>query len=222
MSGDHRLALGVTLFGGGLALALVVELLVFFITDPELGRALLAATVAGLFLGREAGIPTGLALGVHPGLMWQMSSTLDLATGATGYGLVMLWVHRSDRRGAWIRRLMHEREREAAQQKGFLARWGRLGVFFFMLVPFMVNGVLVVGLASRLAGLHTRGLILPVLSATVAAAGLWVAFAATLLHLSADIQGGLDVAITGVFLGGMMAWAAWRVLQFRKHLKQQA
>lgn len=207
---------------GGLTLIgfLVVEVGALMWWRPALAAAVVPGLLAGLVLGREAGIPTGLALGAPPLLMLQVSAMRDLATGAVAYGGLWMLLHRSTRVGPWVQRILDERREEAYEQRGFITRWGRWGVFLFMLIPFMVNGPLVVSMAARFAGLGTRAILLPVITATFIGAAMWVLFSNTMLRLLDEIEGGLDIALTGVFLGAMLAWAGWRAFTLQRRLRQ--
>lgn len=219
--GSGRFDRNVLRAGSILLVGLLFELAILGAMWPHHAAAMVPGLVAGLFLGREAGIPTALALGAPPLLVLQMSATLDLATGALGYGGLWALVGKSDRLGAWTKRILDERQEEAYERRGFIIRWGRWGVFLFMLVPFMVNGPLVVSLAARVAGLATRTIVVPVAAATFVGAAIWVAFSGVMLNLVGQVQGGLEIAVTAVFLGAMLAWAAWRIFSVQKRLREK-
>lgn len=217
-STDHK----VLQVGWGLLLGLFLELLLLWFWQPDMARALTGGVLAGALLGREAGIPAGLTLGAPPLVMWQVSATRDLATGAIAYGLLMTSMDRAGRLGEWMRRILQERTEEAAGRQGFIRRWGRPGLFVFMLVPFMVNGPLVVGLGGRLCGMKTRDMLLPAAGATFVAAAIWVLFTGAMLRLLAQVETGLEVAITGIFLGGMLAAVGWQVFKAVRRSRRES
>ncbi len=91
---------------------------------------------------------------------------------------------------------------------GFVHRWGGLGVFLFMLVPFLVNGPLVGAIAGRLTGLRTTDLMLPVVASTCIAAVAWTYFYDEVFRLAGDLDPLLPPILTaivvGLVLGGLI------------------
>lgn len=152
---------------------LVVETVLIALVSPDLARALLSAMATEAVAGREGGIPVALTGGVPPLLAFQYSVSQDLAWAFLIYPVFLRWIHRSrDRPNVFARRLRRI-EDSARKHQAYVERWGPLGVFFFMLLPFLVNGPLVGLVLGRLGGIPTRHLLLPVLGATVVASGAW-------------------------------------------------
>jgi hypothetical protein len=79
-------------------------------------------------------------------------------------------------------------EAAAERHEKYVRRWGPLGVFTFMLMPFLVNGPLVGLLVGRIAGIRTRHLLLPVVGATAVGAGAWTFFYDRMLGLARGLH----------------------------------
>ena len=154
-----------------LLLAAQLAALVFFAQDQA--RAMAIGLSTELAFGREAGIPAGLAAGLHPLLMWETSVLQDFATAFLGYPVFLYLLHRFQDRDIYLMRRLRRIEAKAREHERFVHRYGPLGIALFMLVPFLVNGPLVALVLGRLTGIHTRDLLAPVVAATVLIAGAW-------------------------------------------------
>ena len=141
-----------TLAAIGLALALA----------PALGRGLAAQAVTQVVIGRETGLPTGLALHNPPALVAALGAAQDTIVLLVGYGLVMM-AARGSLRIRWLSRLAdrpHERREE------FGARTEPVGIVLLALglwIPFLPSGALVAALIARVAGYRPH-LFLPALA----------------------------------------------------------
>lgn len=123
--------------------------------------------------GREGRIPVALTGGVPPLLAFQYSVSQDLAWAFLICPVFLRWIHRSrDRANVFARRLCRI-EDSAREHEAYVERWGPVGVFLFMLLPFLVNGPLVGLVLGRLGGIPTRHLLLSVLGVTAVASGAW-------------------------------------------------
>jgi uncharacterized membrane protein len=152
---------------------LVVETVLIALVSPDLARAIVSAVATEVVAGREGGIPVALTGGVPPLLAFQYSVSQDLAWAFLVYPLFLRFIHRyRDRPNVFARRLRRI-EDSALEHEAYVERWGPLGVFLFMLLPFLVNGPLVGLVLGRLGGIRTRYLIVPVVAASVVASGAW-------------------------------------------------
>ena len=186
--------------------AVVAELAIASAVWPGAGAALWQGVGLELFTGREAGIPVALQGNAPPWLVAQVSATQDIGIVCLAFPAVLWALHRyRDRDNVVMRRLRRIQERAQAHKR-FARRWGPLGIFAFMLVPFLVNGPLLGATMGRVAGIPTRSLIAPVVGATVLAALMW-AYAYDLLF---SLVGGLDPrvppALTLALVGAVVLW----------------
>ncbi|MEA3189742.1 MAG: hypothetical protein QOD77_324 [Thermoplasmata archaeon] len=173
---------------GWVLLALLVgQVVAVYLVDPFVGRALLQGMAVDMFAGREGA--AGVAIHGHapPLLVAETSALQHLSTGAIMFPLFLsMLTHYHDRDNFFMRRL-RRLEAAAGRHQAFVTRWGPVGVFLFMLVPFLVNGPLVGAIVGRLCGIRTRLLIMPVVLATVASALIWTYANERLQHYAARL-----------------------------------
>ncbi len=155
---------------------LAIQWLLYYVINQDGAQALAAGLVAEILTGREGGIPVGLSQGAPPLMMFQYSLGQDLAGACFGYPLFLYLLHKFHDRDNFLMRRIRKIEQAADQHQAFVHRWGPLGLFFFMLMPFLINGPLVGLILGRLTGIHTRYLIAPVIAATIIAAASWTFF----------------------------------------------
>lgn len=196
--GQERLLLliGAILLGG-----LVAELILLTAAFPAQGAALWRLLVVELVAGREAAIPVALRSDVPRWLVAQVSATQDIGIVCLAYPLFLRLMHKFQDRRNWFLDRMRRIQSDADAHRGFVHRWGGLGVFLFMLVPFLVNGPLVGAIAGRLAGLRTNDLMIPVLASTCIAAVAWTYFYDEVLKLAGDLDPLLPPILTAVVVG---------------------
>jgi uncharacterized membrane protein len=162
---------GLVLLGG-----LVVQTVLIGAVHPQLARVLAGAAVTEAIAGREGGIPVALAQGAPRILVFQYSAVQDLGTAFLVYPLFLRLIRRTRGNDNFLVGRIRRIEAVAERNEKYVRRWGPLGVFTFMLVPFLVNGPLVGLLVGRVAGIRTRHLLLPVVGATLVGAGAWTFF----------------------------------------------
>lgn len=197
---DWKGTIEAAIFLAGVAMtaALIAELCLFLAFAPEIGRPLLAAQVVDAFTGKEAGIPVAQAGGVPWWLVAQVSSLQHLATASLVFPLFLHLLHRHHDSANFFMRRLRRIEAAAEGHKAFVRRWGPLGVFLFMLVPFLVNGPLVGAILGRLVGIRTRFLILPVIAATVLSSLVWAYSFHTLNRFVERVDPRLPYVLAGV------------------------
>jgi uncharacterized membrane protein len=205
------------LVAGLLLLAgLVVQTLLIGVVNPHLARVLAGAAATEAVAGREGGIPVGLAQGAPRILVFQYSIMQDLGTAFLVYPLFLRLIHRPGGEASFFLGRIRRIEAAAERHEKYVRRWGPLGVFAFMLLPFLVNGPLVGLLAGRIAGIRTRHLLLPVVGATVAGAGAWTFFYDHMLGLAHGLHPGLPRWVAAgtvsiiVMLGAANLVRGWR------------
>ncbi len=189
-----------------LAAVVVIEAMIAWRVAPW-GEALIRGLVAELLAGREAGVPVALAGGVPPLVVWQMSATQDLATAFLAFPVVLVFIHRMERRDNWLGRRLTRIEEAAAEHQAYLRKWGPLGVFLFMQVPFLVNGPFIALTAGRVAGIRTWYLLAPVILGTIVAAAAWTYLFDTLIGVTNAIHpmAGWIIAWLMVTIVGVLA-----------------
>lgn len=166
---------------------LVAQVVAVYLVNPHVGFALLKGIAVDMVAGREGA--AGVAIhGDAPALLVAETSALQhLATGAIMFPIFLsLLSHYHDRDNFFMRRL-RRLEAAAGRHQAFVSRWGPVGIFLFMMVPFLVNGPLVGAIVGRLCGIRTKLLILPVVLATFASALVWTYANEWLQHYAARL-----------------------------------
>lgn len=189
----------VLLLGAALLGAVVAEVVLLMVAAPEQGKALWQMVLVEFFAGREAGIPIALGADVPRWLVAQVSATQDIGVVCLAYPLFLRLMHRFRASERWLMVRLRRIQADAEAHRGLVHRWGGIGIFLFMLVPFLVNGPLVGAVAGRLTGMKTTDLAVPVIAATVVAAVAWTYFYDGILWLTGDIAW-LPWVLTGVIL----------------------
>jgi uncharacterized membrane protein len=159
-----------------------IGLLVFL--SPHVAGAVASGVLIENFAGREAGIPVALSGGAPPWLVVQVSTTQDIAVVALAFPLFLYLLHRWHARDNYLMRHLRRIEHAAHRHRRFVTRWGPLGIFLFMMVPFLVNGPLSGAVLGRIAGIPTKYLLLPVVAATALSAFLWTYFFDSLFSIA--------------------------------------
>ncbi|MEK6985010.1 MAG: small multi-drug export protein [Candidatus Thermoplasmatota archaeon] len=204
-AGEAGLRRALAVAGAVLLLFVAAELLAYKLVDGVGAGALARGLAVELVLGREPALPIALGGGAPPWLVAQLSATQDIAIGALAFPLFLYALARYRDAPNFVMRKLRDLEAEARKHEAFARRWGPLGLFAFMLVPFLVNGPLVGAAVGRLAGIPTRHLILPVVGSVLVASFAWTYFYNRLFALTGNLHPLLAPAITiglvAIFLG---------------------
>lgn len=208
--------------GAGLLGLVVVELTFLTVTSPETGLTMWRAVGIEMVLGREAAIPTALQSDAPRWLVAQVSATQDLGVFCLAYPLFLRLMARRQHRGGWLTVRLQRIQADAQKRRGIVRRLGGFGVFLFMLVPFLVNGPLVGGVAGRLAGLRTSDVLLPVVASTCIAAVAWTYFYDQVLGLAGDLHPALPYVLTFAVVGLVLGLLVLReTLELRRESQRR-
>lgn len=158
-----------------LALLTVVALSVGWLVNPELAARFAAMTGLNLTVGRAAGMSFGYASGLrHPSVI-SSSVLVETIQVLVVYPLFVLsWKSLVDVRH--MQRLLVGMRRSAEANQSRVARYGMIGLFAFVFLPFWMTGPVVGSVIGFLIGLKARHNLLIVLSATYAAVAIWAVF----------------------------------------------
>ncbi len=174
--------LKVTLFGSsegrlfltGIALALVYTfwLGIKIVFSPEQSQILVGMTATGIIFGRAAGMAFGYSLGLGQKTVIPICMIIETVLVLVCYSLfVFSW-----RRLLVINRLKNvfERINKAAEaHKPKIQKYGIVGLFVFVWIPFWMTGPVVGCVIGFLLGLRTWVTITVVLSGTYVAIIVW-------------------------------------------------
>ncbi len=197
---------------------LLVSVGLLFTYDAGLATSLIAFLLVDLAFGREAAMMLGATLEIPPWLMVIVNVVQSLAQGVLLAVVIMYLVdqHRRGLLGRWA----SETRAFADRRRDLIDRWGPLGIFLFLLVPFLAKPVFGV-LAGRLAGLEMRQLVIPVTAATAITAAAWAYFSVTVVGLLYRLWEGSGFLMTLlVVVSGVALLIAHR--NRKKHQEHQA
>lgn len=205
-----------------LVAVLATELVLAWIWDPTVGRAMLAGMGAEILTGREGGIPIAIAGGVPPVLVWQVSFTQDIAFWCLIYPWFLMVYHHRKGSGGFIMRRLERLERAARRHEAFARKWGPFGIFLFMLTPFLINGPMVGGILGRIVGIRTRHLVVPVVASTMLSAAMYVFFFDWTVGLLVDVDPRLGYAVAStIFVGFLTAGIIALIRDEQRHRHAQ-
>lgn len=199
-------------------------LLGIFVVDASMAYYILTVMITEIVAGREVAIPVGLGIGVPWPIVLGVTSTQDLITTSWIYPLFYWFRKRTVGKDTFPGYFFAKMERGAEKNKQVVQRWGAVGLFAFMLIPFAVNGPLIGAILGKLVGIRTRYILPTVVLATVTATTIWTA-----LYVTAQPQvdafsakyGGhwVQAIIVGIMLFILLkiAWSFYRdVHRFRR------
>lgn len=158
-----------------LTLLTVVALSIGWLVNPELAARFAAMTGLNLTVGRAAGMSFGYASGLHHPSVITSSVLVETIQVLVIYPLFVLsWKSIVDERR--MQRLLVGVRRSAEASQSRVARYGMIGLFAFVFLPFWMTGPVVGSVIGFLIGLKARHNLPIVLSATYAAVAIWAVF----------------------------------------------
>jgi len=198
--------------GLGLTLLTVVALGVGWLVDPGATSIFAAMTGLNLTVGRAAGMSFGYASGLQHLAVISSNVLVETIQVLVVYPLFVLsWKNLVDARH--MQRLLVSMRRSAEANQSRVARYGMLGLFAFVFLPFWMTGPVVGSIIGFLIGLKARHNLPIVLTATYAAVAIWAVFFERMNDWLAEYGRyaafGL-VAVVTIAALGIRAVQAWR------------
>ena len=158
-----------------LTLLAVVALGIGWLVNPELTARFAAMTGLNLTVGRAAGMSFGYASGLHHPAVIASNVLIETIQVLVIYPLFVLsWKNLVDARR--MQRLLVSMRHSAEANQPRVARYGMIGLFVFVFLPFWMTGPVVGSMIGFLIGLKARHNLPIVLSATYAAVAIWAVF----------------------------------------------
>jgi len=146
-------------------------------TWPEYAPVLGAMTALNVVVGRAGGMSFGYAVGLGHPVVIPTNIIVESIQVLVLYPLFVLsWRHLLEIRA--LNHTMGRLRRAAEANRGIIHRYGILGLFFFVMMPFWMTGPVVGSILGFLMGLRSWANMIVVLGGTYAAIGIW----AVLLH----------------------------------------
>ena len=217
--------------GWVLYLGMIIGWFGIYLVDPEVARKSLVVVLTEFTAGREVAIPTGIIqLGIPVLLVAGISFTQDLISTTWIYPAFYLYRKRNVGRENFAGYFFKRMEQKAEEHRAFIERYGAVGLYFFMLIPFAVNGPLIGAIIGKLAGIRTRYILPTVILATATATAAWTIawyYAADQVSAFVEQYGGgwIAAAMIGAFLlvlSGTFIGFVKDMLQFRREKRARA
>lgn len=143
-----------------------------FLKEPEKGRVLMAMTTTNILFGRAAGLSFGIAGGLGNSVVVLANMLLEVIQVLVIYPLFVLsWKHLLDIRP--LKEFMSRMHSAAEKKKRVIQRYGIIGLFIFVWIPFWMTGPVVGAIIGFLIGLRSWVSLTVVLSGTCLAILAW-------------------------------------------------
>jgi uncharacterized membrane protein len=170
--------------GLGLTLATLAALGIGWLVEPDLTAVFAAMTGLNLTVGRAAGMSFGYASGLSHPVVISSNVLVETIQVLVVYPLFVLsWNNLVDVRH--MRRFLVSMRRSAEANQARVARYGLVGLFTFVFLPFWMTGPVVGAIIGYLIGLKARHTLPTVLFATYFAVAIWAVFFERMTELTA-------------------------------------
>lgn len=156
-----------------LAVGLAAYLWLFIVNRTQ-GIAVAVACGTLFAAGKEAGIPAGRAVGGNVFLIGAALLWLDSAMSFVIYPFVDAAMRGAQKQKGVIGHMVRGARRRADRKREIVDKYGGVGLFAFMIVPFGFNGPLIGMVIGRLVGLGARVIMVAVMAAIVTTTTAWV------------------------------------------------
>lgn len=146
-----------------------------YLVSPKTSNSLIMITATNLIFGRAAGMSLGYAVGFGHMLVVPLNMFIESVLVLIFYPLFVLsWRHLvvAKRLGGFMKRIRRSAERHEA----LIQRFGILGLFAFVWLPFSMTGPMVGCVIGYMMGLSTRVNLVVVLTSTYLAILGWALF----------------------------------------------
>lgn len=143
--------------------------------SPEASQVLIGMTATQIMFGRAAGMAFGYSLGLGHSTVITVSMVIETILVLIFYPLfVFSWQHLLTIK--WLKNIFERTRKTAESRKGFVKKYGIMGLFVFVWFPFWMTGPVVGCVIGFLIGLRTWVNMTAVLAGTYLAIFGWAFF----------------------------------------------
>ena len=212
------------LFLVGLALAASLVLLIAWawLFLPAAVNGLLAGIGLEFVTGREAAFPAALAAGAPPYLVAAASVLQNLAVAALVSPILLQLLDRWRAHDHFLARRLRRLEAAALRHRLFVTTWGPMGLFGFMLVPFLANGALVSLVVARVCAIPVRNAAAPIVAATLILSFAWAYAIDALLSWTGRLDSRIPALLATALVATVIIWAGVDELRERRSARRVA
>jgi uncharacterized membrane protein len=152
-----------------------VWLFVELATSPKEGQLLVTMTVIDIFAGRAAAMAFGFAAGFDKGLVIFVCTAIETVLVLLVYPLFVL-AFQNLLVIKWLNKAFIATRAAAEKQKDRVERYGFIGLFVFVWIPFWMTGPVVGCVIGYLIGMKTWVNMVAVIAGTCIAITCWALF----------------------------------------------
>ncbi|MEA3191050.1 MAG: hypothetical protein QOD77_1632 [Thermoplasmata archaeon] len=164
--------------------------------DQGEARAVLFAIGTFFVAGKEAGIPLGVTLyGGEPVTIGVALLWTDVAMTFVLFPFVDAAMDGAHRNKGIVGGMVRSTRRRAEKKRKLIDRYGGVGLFLFMLVPFGFNGPLVAMVLAHLAGLRPLPTMVAMLAAVTVTTAAWTVLFVQLEEFVGLVPGWLPLTV---------------------------
>jgi uncharacterized membrane protein len=163
-------------------------LLYLLLTDTALYRALSSTAILHIMGGRALGIATCLSAGVSLFYTIVYNFFLEVVIVLVAYGTVVL-IMRNIIQPKLFRKVVRESELAAQEQKTNIKKYGTIGLFFFVMLPFFMTGPVIGSIIGYLLNYKAIHNFLIVFSGTLSSIVIYALIGNTVIeHINQYVQ----------------------------------
>jgi uncharacterized membrane protein len=197
------------LLGAAIGVVALLSLLwVYRMDKPQFLPSLIS--IGALYTaGKEGGIPLGIAAGGHPALVGYYILATDLAMALLLYPLVHAAFDGVQRKKGILGSMLRTAQKNASKRRKVVDKYGAIGIYVFMLVPFAFNSPLVGIALGRIAQMPPIRIMVVVGCAIVTTTAMWTLLVVyglgQVLHVSPWVPVSVSLSVTAcVFVWGYL------------------
>ncbi len=197
------------LLGSGLAFLWLLGLSLGLVWWPQHAQPLLGMTVSNVIFGRAAGMSIGYAAGYGHAIVMPSNMLIETILVLLVYPLFVLsWRELVTPR--FLQKFMTRTRRAAEAHQGTIARYGLLGLFVFVWLPFWMTGPVVGAVIGFFLGLRPWVNLCVVLSGTYLAIVVWALLLSGLQESLAQHTAYGPVLVVLFIIFVVLVRGAWR------------
>lgn len=186
-------------------------------------RAVLFATGTFFAAGKEAGIPLGVTLyGGEPLVVGGALLWVDAAMTCVLFPFVASAMDGAHRNKGILGGMVRSTRRRAERKRKLIDRYGGLGLYLFMLVPFGFNGPLVAMVLAHLAGLRPVPTLVAMFAAITTTTAAWTLLFVQLEGIVGLVPGWLPLTVALTVATVAISVAIYEGVQEKRRERSEA
>lgn len=162
----------ILIFGICLVLFLSIFILISYITDPEFSHKISAMVMANIIVGRVPSLSLGYASGLSHFYVIATNVYTEMIMVSLIYA-AFAFSYNNILHIRYLENFFKKIEEYRVKYASLFEKYGIVGLFVFVFIPFWMTGPIVGAIIGHLIGLKDRTIMFVVFIATVLAVSLW-------------------------------------------------